>query len=280
MSRILIVSLLGAVVISGCETAGDGKGDVTLNLEATQGARSFLRTAITGVPVTDSNGLSAGTIDLTDAWVVVKEIEFEHEDDEETADSDQSKLEFIGPYAVDLLTGTTYPALPQISIDTGLYTDIEIDIEKLSASDVAGMTGLDSAIATKLENYSIYLDGTYNDGVNTIDFTLMYDQTDEFEFSPAGVSSNGFNIDDEGINDILVAFRLNEWFRFDNAETNNGLSVDFSDAVSGTDPIVLDANTNSDVMDVIEDNIEDSAEYGEDDNDDGVLSDDEDDNDD
>ena len=78
------------------------------------------------------------TIDLTATWVVDKGIEFEHEDEEEIAESEQSKLAFIGPYAVDLLTGTTYPALPQINIDTGIYTDIEIDIEKFSASDIAG----------------------------------------------------------------------------------------------------------------------------------------------
>lgn len=269
--------VFASMALLACEQTGDGKGTVTLSLEASQAARSFMRTAITGIPVTDSNGASAGTLDLTDAWVVVKEIEFEHEDDDETADQDDSKLEFIGPYAVDLLTGTTYPALPQVSIDIGLYTDIEMDIEKLAPEDVAGMTGLDSAVATKLQDYSLYLEGTYNDGVNTIDFSLYYDQTDEFEFSPTGDTTQGFTIDDEGINDIIVAFRMNEWFRFDNADTNNGLSVEFGDAVSGTNPIVLDGDTNSDVMDVIEDNIEDSAEYGEDDDDDGSLSEDEDD---
>lgn len=273
--NIRFFTILTSLLLAACaQNEGDGKGDVTLSLQSTEGSRSFFRTAISGIPVKDVAGDVQGTIDLTDAWVLVKEIEFEHEDDEETADSDINKLEFIGPYMVDLLTGVTYPELPQISIDTGLYTDIEMDIEKLNPSDRSGLTGLDSGVADTLEGYSLYLSGTYTEGSTTVDFTLYYDQTDEFEFSAQGESTKGFVIDDTGLNDIIVAFRLNEWFRFDNSDTNNGLSVSFPDASAD---IVLDANTNDDVMDVIEDNIEDSAEYGEDDDDDGQLSDDEDD---
>ena len=133
MRMLFPLTLISALILSACypSVPDDGKGLVTLDFSSSaqsrSALRSSLRTTFAGIPVTDTAGNNAGTITITDAWVVIKEIEFEHESDDEEADVDESKLEFTGPFALDLLTGTTYPSLPQISIDTGIYNDIEIE---------------------------------------------------------------------------------------------------------------------------------------------------------
>lgn len=282
---ILSLALLPALALVGCNpNTTDGMGSVTLAFDSTQtSARALTRSTIANIPVIDSNSAAAGSITLDEAWVVIKEIELEHENDDENATDDELEIEFVGPFAVDLLSGTTYPALPSVSIDTGLYNDIEMDIEKLAQGDLTGMPDLPQGIADQLLNYSLYLSGTYTseDGTtySSIPFSLSYDQTDEFEFTGTEFT-NGFVVDDTGINDIIVAFRMNDWFDFSVPETNSDF-LELVDAISqdseGADQLILDGNTNSDIMDVIEDNIEDSAEYGEDDDDDGELDEDEDD---
>jgi hypothetical protein len=287
--------LASAIALVACNpsTNGDGKGNVTLEFQGSQSSgvqvARTLGSVGSSVPVTDTAGNEVGSISLSEAWIVVKEIELEHESevevDDETVAEIEIEIEFVGPFAVDLLSGETYPQLPSVSIDTGLYNDIEMDIEKLEQGDLVGMPDLPQGIADKLLSYSLYLEGTYTSADNStyvaIPFSLSYDQTDEFEFSPGDLSS-GFVVDDTGINDIIVAFRLNEWFRFDVAETNSD-NLAFEDAIADNgsgNAIVLDGNSNSEIMNIIEDNIEDSAEYGEDDDDDGELDEDEDDDDD
>lgn len=288
---ILTMAMIPALAFVGCNpSALDGKGTTTLQFESSKtNARELARTSHNDVTVDviGSSGEAAGSITLTEAWVVIKEIELEHETDDENATDDELEIEFIGPYAVDLLSGTTYPELPAVSIDTGLYNDIEIDIEKLEQNDLQGMPNLPQGISDKLLNYSLYLDGNYTSEDEStyvnIPFTLLYRQTDEFELSGTAFS-NGFVVDDTGINDIIVAFRLNEWFRFDNDETN-GAGTELTDAVrqdANSDYVMYlddgDGQSNDDsVLDVIRDNIEDSAEYGEDDNDDDSLDEEEDD---
>jgi hypothetical protein len=283
--------LASAIALVACNpsTNGDGKGNVSLEFQGSQSsavqvARS-LGTIGSSVPVTDTAGNSVGSISLNEAWIVLDEIELEHESevevDGETVSETEIEIEFVGPFALDLLSGETYPALPQISIDTGLYTDIEMDIEKLEQEDLIGMPDLPQGIADTLLDYSIYLEGTYTseDGSTyvAIPFSLSFDLADEFELSGLD-ATNGFVVDDTGLNDIIVAFRVNEWFRFDVADTN-GDNLEFVDAIVNN-AITLDGNTAGDIMDVIKENIEDSAEYGEDEDDDGELDEDEDDDDD
>lgn len=283
-----------AIALAGCNASGDGKGAVTLDINSTtttltrSGTVSALALINPTAPVINGDSTTAGTITLSEAWIVVKEIELEHADDysddiEEDLDinDDSEKVEFRGPFVIDLLSGQSYPPLPQVTIDTGIYEDIEMDIEKLDVNDLVGIGDLPGDLETTLQNYSMYLSGSYSsaDGFTHVDvpFDLMYDQTDEFEFSGADFAS-GFVVDDSGINDIIVAFRMLNWFVFNNPETNNSSIIDFNnDVVLTSGQIILDGSTNNELMIIIEDNIEDSAEYGEDDDDDGELDEDEDD---
>jgi len=280
-------AILAAIALSACNPATlsdgqsdaiDGKGTVTFDISASKSARMLTRAVVSDIPVTDAAGSAVGAISLSAAWVVIKEIELQHEGDGEHGVDDANQVEYVGPFAVDLLTGDSFPPFPQVSIDTGNYVDVEFSIEKLEDEDLIGLGDLPTEITSSLLNYSVYLEGTYSsaDQVTyvSIPFSLSNDQSQEFELS-GSQSSKGFVVDDTGINDILVAFRLNEWFRFNDIETNSD-SIDFETAVS-SGAIVLDSNTNSSVMAVIEDNMKSSAEYGEDDDDNGQLDDDEDD---
>ena len=289
----LAISTL-TLALAGCNSSGNGTGTVTLDVNSTTTAATRSGTVSTlalinpTAPVINSDSTPAGTITLSEAWIVVKEIELEHEDDysddaqeDLDLDDDSEKVEFIGPFVIDLLSGQSYPTLPEITVDTGIYTDIEMDIEKLDVNDLVGIGDLPGDLETTLQTYSMYLSGFYTseDGATHVDvpFDLMYDQTDEFEFSGADFAS-GFMVNDSGINDIIVSFRMLNWFVFNNPETNNGATVDFNtNIVLVNGSLILDGNTNNILMDIIEDNIEDSAEYGEDEDDDGILDEDEDD---
>ncbi len=287
MKSLLPITLFSALTLVACNpaaTTNDGKGEVTLKFSSTQTARALLRTTLTDIPVTDTAGNVSGHITISDAWVVIKEVELQGEDDDENADDDINKLEFVGPFALDLLTGTSYPEIPQVTIDTGVYTDIELDIEKLQNNDLTGMPNLPQGIADKLLDYSVYIEGSYDSADGTtyvaVPFLLALEDGDEFEFSGTDFSS-GFMVDDQGVNDIIVAFRLNEWFRFDNTETNSD-NFTLEDAIADNgngNEIILRSNTNSEVMHVIADNLEESAEYGKDEDGDHELDENEDDDD-
>ena len=303
MKIIVSISLLSSLaLLVGCNstTAGsdDGLGNVSLKFSTSSAqtsksiiassavnTRSLISTPVSGITVTDTSGNISGTIDLNSAWVVIKDIGFEAEGEVHTTDStststDDSELEFIGPYVLDVLTGTTYPDLSQIDIGAGSYRNIKINIEKLAAADAGNITNLATDVANKLASYSLYLAGTYTsaDGTSYVDIPFSLSLSDEVEFSFAGSSSpKAFVIEDQGQNDIIIAFNLDEWFAFNNSETNSdSLLLESAITSSGSSyELVLDNSTNSTIMEVIKDNIEESAKYGKDKNGDGELEHDE-----
>lgn len=307
MKYLAPLAVMSSLAFVGCNTttAGDGLGTVSLKFGASQSAARDVqaRDPISNIDVTNIAGDVVGSITLNEAWVVVQEVEFEREDEDDDYDDDyddsdddrsssrsssDDDIEFVGPFAVDLLTGDSFPRLPSVSIDTGVYDDIEIDIEKLSQADLDGMTDLPAGIAQDLLKYSIYFSGSYTSvadvSLTDVPFTFGYAMSDDFELSGTDFTQ-GFVIDDAGLNDIIVAFRLNEWFRFDDTETNEyGREFEqaktlAADGVTYEIVLIHDNTSNliSDIAEVIRENIEESAEYGEDDDDDGYLDDDEDD---
>lgn len=294
--------LLTACGPSGSET----KAQTQLEIQGTKpdgtASRSLARAtsgAGVDIPVYDANGSADGTLHLTTAWMVVKEVDLEMDDEEEDDevegmdssddDSEENEIEFVGPYVVDLLTSSTNPSLPSLLVEAGQYDDIEIDIEKLNPDDLDGDGNPLIDNYPELEDYSLYLEGTYTseDGstYNAIPFELKYDQTDEFDLATSTLS-NPLALNSDQSVDLIVAFRMARWFRFDDPDTNDPSdNIDsITGAIQGNDTdgltLILDGNTNSDYMDIVEDNIEDSADFGEDDDDDGELDSDEDEDDD
>lgn len=291
-----------ATLLAACNPGGDvSLGRAALDIQATapsysaNTARSLtVRDAGEPVvlPVINPDSSKAGDLTLTKAWIVVRSIELEREDDDEDDDDqndDDDEIEFVGPFVVNLLTNEVTPNLPELSLPRGRYDDIEIEYGPLRSNDrgVDGQPLMDQ-FADLGSDYSLYLEGQYtpvNGAVDEYDFKLTYDEDDDFELSGLDASL-GFDVD--GPVDLIVAFRMARWFRFDDDDTNDD-NVNLENAITfdselDRNVIFLDddesLNDAQKVFDVIEENIEESADYGEDDDDDGELGSDEDDDDD
>lgn len=281
-----------AILLTACGpssgTATTGK--TTMSIQSTSPSGTATRTALRSaagtsvdIPVYDNKGMADGTLTLTKAWMVVKEVDMEKEDEIEVDGVEtetEVEVEFVGPFVVDLLTSTSAPEFPALHIDGAFYDEIEMDIEKLGANDLDANGAPLIETYPELEHYSLYLKGTYTGPAtsgNSIPFALKYDQTDEFEMSGAALG-NGVTVEAGQVANLIIAFRMASWFRFDDPDTNPESYTIVSAIQAGE--LVLDGNTNSHIMNIIEDNIEDSADFGEDDDGDGELGSDEDEDDD
>lgn len=287
MKYLLPSILFTSIALVGCNPSDDSKGTMTLNIQADQAptakqaTRAINRAATSAleIDVLDTLGDVKGTLTLNDAWVVIEEIELEHEDDYapgETEVDSAEDIEFEGPFVIDLKTNTSYPELPMISIKSGIYTDIEFDLEPLHSDDLVGLADLDEATKTKLTGKTIYFEGTYLalNGTSPVDFKLETSEEIDFELNAQSLDANGFVIDNVGINDVIVAFRMATWFDFSNPETNDYDNLDLSVFDSAIEIVLTDSNAQ--ILEVIAENIEFSADYGVDEDDNGELDDDED----
>ena len=297
----LVVAFLGCQPSTGPDD-GDvlsGKSIVDLSIQGTRPATGSVAKALSQwgtaqsdsvvLPVKDVNGLQIGSLTLTDARVALKDIELESDDENEGEDLE---LDFPGPFVVDLIHNTVIPPLDTVIIDSGLYTQIEIKLDKIEGDedDEGGSQLVDPS--DPLFGNSIYLEGSYtgataSGSVTAVPFILSFDFNETFELSSVGDSAVGFTLEEGVVNPIIIAFRLARWFSFSDTETNpNG--VDFnvltvSQDTSGQPIILLDENAgdisaaNDEIREVIEENIEESADYGKDKDGDGELGSDEDD---
>ncbi|MFQ3228867.1 hypothetical protein [Reinekea sp.] len=284
MKYVIPTILFTSIALVGCNPGDSSKGTMTLNIKADkaptakQATRAINRaaTAALAIDVIDVLGSVKGTVTLTDAWVVIEEIELEHEDDyapNETEVASAEDIEFEGPFVLDLKTNTVYPELPMISIKSGTYTDIEFDLEPLLNEDLAGLVDLDEATKAQLTGKTIYFKGDYQalGSADTVPFSLETSEEIDFELNAQSLDANGFVIDSIGINDVIVAFKMATWFDFSNLETNEYDHLDLS-VFDSTTGIALTDN-NAQILDVIAENIEFSADYGVDEDDDGELDD-------
>ena len=169
---------------------------------------------------------------------------------------------------MNLLTNTITPELPLIDLHPGNYEEIELDMDKYEGQDIQS--------SDPLYGKSLYMKGEYNDGNTTVPITICYDEDEEFELTGMGDTSLGFIIDENSLNNIIVAFRMNKWFLFNDDETNDDLNENFTPIVSNG-VILLDKSNNQEIFEIIKENIEESADYGEDLDGNGILESDEDD---
>ncbi len=317
MKRIMNTStvfLLLTILWSGCDTLGPANTDITtastsLSFEGKQPStivsKALAAENSAKVDVTDQLGATVGTITLLRAHIVLTEIklklsaeELENAESTEEAqemEDENNSVKFMGPYVVNLLNDTVEPSIEDISIPVGEYKEMEMKLHKINGNDKKpDNTDLVDAGDPLFDN-SIYLEGTYSGAsaagdVVDIPFYMAFDLTEKFELTNIDAqtgladSTVGLTVATGGINPIIVAFRLAEWFAFDNAETNDR-DIDFNSLVitednAGGNEIRLDSNAgqdNKDIRKVIKDNIKESADYGKDNNGDGNLDDDEDD---
>uniref|UniRef100_UPI00262D96F3 hypothetical protein n=1 Tax=Oceanispirochaeta sp. TaxID=2035350 RepID=UPI00262D96F3 len=157
---------------------------------------------------------------------------------------------------------------------------LKLKLEKIEQEDELAL--LDAG--DPLIGNSIYMTGTYTGSTSTVDvidmpFSFTFALDEEFELMSSASDYSGFIIDEGVINSIIVAFRFDQWFAFNNSETNSDQLIDFTDIVPTGSEIILNDTQNGDnvtIREIIKDNIKESADYGEDEDDDGVLESDED----
>lgn len=293
-SNLIFIILMFVLFSFGCDTAGSS-GDINLSFTGTKpgtlpnlsgSSQNFgvNRAVVSSQDITvySTSGAVLGTITLTDARLALKEIKLKREGASESDDS----IHFNGPYVVNLLNNTVSPSLSTIEVPPGDYNEIELKLDKIQGDelDSDGSQLVDNA--DDLYGNSIYLSGTYtgttNGGtVTDAPFSLSFDFDETFELSGADVVE-AFTIDADYTYPIIIAFRMSKWFVFNDVETNPD-SVDFSNLVLRTGEIVLDENASDEsannvkIREVIEENIEESADYGVDDDGSGELESDEDD---
>ncbi len=275
--RVILVSVL-LWLLASCGTTTGNYG-VALVVQGTKpgslvsAVSRFLGFAAvrapTSITAVDKNGSAGGTVTLTDARLALKEIKFKRSG-EGTGD-----VKYAGPFVVDLLTDTVTPSFETIALSAGTYTEFEMKLAKIE-------TGLEAS--DSLLGKSIYLEGTYsgptgNSGTVTgIPFTLALEIDEEFEL-PAG--AKGFDVADNTLSTVIIAFRMAKWFAFDSPV--NDKSEDLSDVLVSSGRIDLsDASptTNKNIWEVVRNLVKASADFGKDEDGSGKLESDEDEDDD
>jgi len=216
---------------------------------------------------TTQSGLGArinGQMEIKEAMFGVTKIELEREfdhisgnGDDDNDDSDDSgnddandssdsefEIEIKGNFKVDLLNGSSTPEIPVLSVDPGEITEVKVDLSPI----------LDGG-------YSVILKADYVDDNGVVQpLELMMDQMFEIKVE----NHNGFTVDTEKLNQVLLLFDLESWFT--DINLNNFMDED--------GVIRIDIESDDDTMNKIQINIDDNCKSGSDDDDDGEIDDD------
>ncbi len=313
---LLALVTIFSLAFFGCEDAtgpevdiGTAEAKITLSIQGTKPAslaKGWTAWSVQSdsvvLPVKDAAGTQIGTLTINDARLALKEIklklaeeELEGQEDSLELDQENESIKYPGPYVVELIHNTVSPPLNTITIPAGVYKEIELKLDKIEGDedDEDGTPLVDPG--DPLFGNSIYIEGSYTGvtaggEVTDVPFILSFDLDEEFELTGLDSTTSladsavGMTIGDLGVNPIIIAFRMVQWFNFGDPETNDK-GLDFSglvvtEATGGGPQILLDEDAegdNKDIRKVIKENIKESADYGKDEDDDGELDSDEDD---
>lgn len=296
LSRIIKVGL-PMVLLNACGSDAL-KNKLSLKIQGTEkgalSASSLNTASAVGtktVDIKDETGAVVGSLLITKAQVALKEIEFESEEElsldtaleGDSSEEVEDSFDFKGPYIVDLVTDTVSPELGFADLPPGIYKEIELKLDKVEGDELDEQGAQLVDASDPLFGNCIYIEGTYTGPSSTgaqtdIPFKMSFALDEEFELSGPGAVSNGIDVSTSV--DVIIAFRLQKWFAFDSLETNSDGSLSPNKLIVQSGEIVLDDQASGDndaIRDMIKENIKDSADYGEDKDDDGVLESDEDD---
>lgn len=248
LSKFLLIPLLAVPL--GCGGSDDGGGagtGVSLSLTVPPPAAPAALAAMAAGELTLTDGTH--TLVITEAKLVLREIEFELADDDALGCDDDGATEDdceefeLGPVLVDLPLDGSVATTLAANVAPGTYDELEFEVHKPSDDDAADAAFI--AAHPDFADVSIRVIGTY-DGV-AFEYTTDLDAEQELEFAPpleviAGAPTN-----------ITLAIDLDQWFR----------------AAGGTliDPATANAGGANEGL--VEDNIKTSIEGFEDEDEDG-----------
>lgn len=172
-------------------------------------------TANTPPSLVDSSG---AVVNLSSAWVVIKEIEFKAQETASTQEAAgaESEIEFQGPYYVDLLANSPAP-IDSKQIQARLFKRIKFKLHKAEQA----ATG----IPADLNNHSILIQGT----VNGVQFSYLADDSTEINIG----GGTGVNLD--GSAGLLLTFKFANMIKQMNLSgITNSTVISASNRVSGS----------------------------------------------
>lgn len=204
--------------------------------------------ALTPSSLTDSSGLA---INLSQSWVVIKEIEFKASETASSEEVSGSEVAFKGPYFVDLLSNAP-AALDSQNIPATSFQRIKMKLHKAEGT-------LPATVPAALNANSIYLAGSIGSGGSAVNFEFLSDDGAEYQIGgPKAVSPH-----DGG--QILVEIKFADIFKQINMSTvTNNEVISSSNRHAGThlcDSIDTSAN---DIYTCIRKGLEKHADVGED----------------
>lgn len=212
--------------------------------------------AFTPASMVDANNQ---TVVLSQAWVTIKEVEFEAS--ESAGPSDSSEINFQGPYYVDLLDPAPAP-LDTATLPDVVYRRIKMKFE--NAGDAASLSAVGAP--SDLQNNSMVFEGT----VNGKSFKYMMDDGVELEIAGAGGIAPSSN------QNLLVSVQLANAIRQIDLDTyvTNGVVISSSNRVtpgSSVNPCPLIHASATDLYTCFRKGFEQQAKLGKDENGDGEL---------
>lgn len=210
--------------------------------------------ALTPPALVDSTSL---TVSLTEAWVVIKEIEFEANEVAGASEQDGDEIEFEGPFFVDLLSDAPVSFGDAILPASG-FRRIKM---KLHEADT-----LPASAPAQLTSKSIYFSGS----VNGVAFSYAADDSTELEIAgpnPVVPSS---------AQDLLVVIRMADLFKkIDLSSIAAPTDIHSGNRVAAANPCPLIDASATDLYTCFRKGLETEGNFGSDDGDKDLDADDE-----
>lgn len=252
-----------SVLVAGCNVDGAPVvGNAALSIQATAPgslAASVAASSRSVAAIARAAGdplvidLADGSLTLATVRLVLKEFEIEMVG----VDADGLEFEMEGPYVVDLIQQTMDPVPAGLDLLPGTYDEIKFKIDKIEGDEDDEVGTQLVAADDPLFGHSMILEGSFTPTAGSaIPFTYTYDGDAEFELAGGG---EGFAVSDTDVSSIIIAFRLARWFD----------GIDMTAFATSPDDVAY--------KEALKENIKNSADFGEDDDDDGFLESDEDD---
>lgn len=265
--KTITLGLTLAVVASGCNLKSSpvASSGVTTSLAMTGSGQnvvvqsnfqkwfsSIIPTAHALTPplLFDSKGAS---VNLNEAWVVIKEIEFEAQEVNDGSETDGDEVEFEGPYFVDLLSDVP------ISFGDAVLPATGIRRVKMKLHEAES---LPDSVPAALQSKSIYLSGS----VNGVNFTYAADDSSELEIggsNPIVPSSS---------QDLLIVIRLADIFnKIDLSSISSSTDIHSGNRVDVSNPCPLIDVSAEDLYTCFRKGLESENDFGKDDDGDHDL---------